>query len=87
MGDYAFGGGCLPHSPAVEQSVACGNRESEGSRTLSMGEGRFAKTVPIYFSTDNMFDVGEDWGTPISPTYKLPFMFTRGSGRASADVP
>ncbi len=41
-----------------------------------MGEGRLAKTVPIYFSTDDTFDVGEDWGTPISHDYQLPFKFT-----------
>jgi hypothetical protein len=52
-----------------------------GTGTLSVngkkvGEGRIAKTVPVYFSTDDTFDVGEDWGTPVSPTYKPPFKFT-----------
>jgi arylsulfatase len=34
------------------------------------------RTVPIIFSTDDTFDVGEDWGTPVSPTYEPPFTFT-----------
>ena len=52
-----------------------------GTGTLSVngkkvGEGRIEKTVPVFFSTDDTFDVGEDWGTPVSPTYKPPFRFT-----------
>jgi hypothetical protein len=52
-----------------------------GMGTLSIngkkvGEGRLAKTVPIMFSTDDTFDVGEDWGTPVSHDYALPFKFT-----------
>ncbi len=52
-----------------------------GTGTLSIngrkvGEGRIEKTVPVVFSTDDTFDVGEDWGTPISPTYQPPFRFT-----------
>jgi arylsulfatase len=39
-------------------------------------EGRIEKTVPVYFSTDDTFDVGEDWGTPVSPAYQPPFTFT-----------
>ncbi|MFI6826472.1 arylsulfatase [Kribbella sp. NPDC050241] len=42
----------------------------------AVGNGRIDKTVPVYFSTDDTFDVGEDWGTPISPAYKPPFRFT-----------
>jgi hypothetical protein len=30
----------------------------------------------IIFTTDDTFDVGEDWGTPVSPTYEPPFTFT-----------
>ena len=52
-----------------------------GTGTLSVNgtnvaEGRIDKTVPVYFSTDDTFDVGEDWGTPMAPTYKPPFTFT-----------
>ena len=52
-----------------------------GTGTLSVNgkkvaEGRIEKTVPVYFSTDDTFDVGEDWGTPVSATYQPPFTFT-----------
>jgi hypothetical protein len=33
-----------------------------------MSEDRIEKTVPVYYSTDDTFDVGEDWGTPVSST-------------------
>jgi hypothetical protein len=32
--------------------------------------------VPYLYSYGDTFDVGEDWCTPVSPTYKLPFKFT-----------
>ena len=41
-----------------------------------VAEGRIEKTVPVVFSTDDTFDVGEDRGTPVSPTYQPPFRFT-----------
>ena len=52
-----------------------------GTGTLSVNgskvaEGRIDKTIPVVFSTDDTFDVGADWGTPISPTYQPPFKFT-----------
>lgn len=58
-----------------------GGRGKGGTGTMSIngrkvGEGRIARTVPVYFSTDDTFDVGEDWGTPVSPTYAIPFKFT-----------
>jgi hypothetical protein len=31
--------------------------------------------VAFIFSTDDTFDVGEDWGTPVSPTCEPPFKF------------
>lgn len=58
-----------------------GGKAKGGTGTLSIngkrvGEGRIAKTMPQQFSTDDTFDVGEDWGTPVSPTYKCPAKFT-----------
>jgi hypothetical protein len=41
-----------------------------------VAEGRIDKTVPVVFSTDDTFDVGEDRGTPVSPAYQPPFKFT-----------
>jgi len=62
-----------------------------GTGTISIdgkkvGEGRLARTVPVYFSTDDTFDVGEDWGTPVSPTYELPFKFTGDLQRVTVEV-
>ena len=42
----------------------------------TVGEGRIDKTVPVYFSTDDTFDIGEDWGTPMADTYEPPFALT-----------
>ena len=41
-----------------------------------MGEGRIEKTVPVYFSTDDPFDVRDDWGTPIASASTTPFKCT-----------
>jgi len=35
--------------------------------------GRIERTMPILFSFDLTFDVGEDWGTAVADTYELPF--------------
>ena len=58
-----------------------GGKGKGGNGTLSIngkkvGEGRLAKTVPTMFSTDDTFDVGEDWGTPVAHTYEMPAKFT-----------
>ena len=62
-----------------------------GKGTLSINgrkaaEGRIKRTVPVVFSTDDTFDVGEDWGTPVSPTYKLPFKFTGALKQVTVEV-
>ena len=62
-----------------------------GTGTLSVngkkvGEGRIEKTVPVQFSTDDTFDVGEDWGTPVSPTYKPPLKFTGTLKQVTVEV-
>ena len=51
-----------------------------------VGEGRIDKTVPVYFSTDDTFDVGEDWSTPVSATYKPPFRFTGTLKKGSVEA-
>jgi arylsulfatase A-like enzyme len=38
--------------------------------------GRIDRTVPIRYSMDETFDVGEDTGTPVSLDYDVPFKFT-----------
>ena len=67
----------------IRFDFACGGggMGKGGMGTLSIngrkvGEGRIEKTVPVVFSMDDTFDVGEDRGTPISPTYQPPFQFT-----------
>ena len=62
-----------------------------GTGTLSVNgskvaEGRIDKTVPVVFSTDDTFDVGEDWGTPVSPTYQPPFKFTGTLNQVTIEV-
>ena len=68
-----------------------GGRGKGGMGTLlvngkKVGEGRIAKTMPVQFSTDDTFDVGEDWGTPVSPTYKPPFKFTGTLRKVTVEV-
>jgi hypothetical protein len=62
-----------------------------GTGTLSVNgskvaEGRIEKTVPVVFSTDDTFDVGADWGTPVSPTYQTPFEFTGTLNQVTIEV-
>jgi arylsulfatase A-like enzyme len=41
-----------------------------------VAKGRIERTIPIRFSFDETFDVGEDTGTPVSENYDVPFKFT-----------
>jgi arylsulfatase len=43
-----------------------------------VAEGRIPQTIPIRFSLDETFDIGEDTGTPVVEDYvdKMPFAFT-----------
>lgn len=41
-----------------------------------IGEGRVERTVPVRFSMAETFDVGLDSGTPVSPRYASPAVFT-----------
>jgi arylsulfatase A-like enzyme len=52
-----------------------------GIATLSadgrpIAQGRVDRTVPVRFSLDETFDVGEDTGTPVSEDYDVPNRFT-----------
>jgi arylsulfatase len=44
----------------------------------AVAEGRIPQTVPVRFSLDETFDVGEDTGTPVVEDYvdKMPYRFT-----------
>ena len=51
-----------------------------GTGTLSVdgkkvAQGRIDRTMPIRFSLDETFDVGEDTGTPVNLDYDVPFKF------------
>ena len=43
-----------------------------------VAQGRIDRTIPVRFSLDETFDIGEDTGTPVIETYvdKMPFRFT-----------
>jgi arylsulfatase len=43
-----------------------------------VAEGRIERTVPLRFSLDESFDIGEDTGTPVAEDYadRMPFRFT-----------
>ncbi len=41
-----------------------------------IAQGRIANTMPVRFSLDETFDVGEDTSTPVSEDYDVPFKFT-----------
>jgi hypothetical protein len=41
-----------------------------------VAKGRIERTIPIRFSFDETFDVGEDTGTPVNENYDVPFKFT-----------
>jgi arylsulfatase len=43
-----------------------------------VAQGPIARTVPVRFSLDETFDIGEDTGTPVVEDYvnKMPFAFS-----------
>jgi arylsulfatase len=41
-----------------------------------VAQGHIANTIPVRFSFDETFDIGEDTGTPVSLEYDVPFKFT-----------
>lgn len=58
-----------------------GERGKAATVTISangtkIGEGRLEKTIPIQFSLNEGLDIGEDVGSAVDFTYKLPFKFT-----------
>jgi arylsulfatase len=62
-----------------------------GTGTLSVdgqqvAQGRIENTVPVRFSFDETFDVGEDTGTPVSEDYDVPFAFTGKLNRVTVEL-
>ena len=62
-----------------------------GTGTISVdgtqvAQGRIERTVPIRFSADETFDVGEDTGTPASRDYDVPFKFAGTIGKVAVHL-
>jgi hypothetical protein len=53
-----------------------------------VARGRIERTVPLRFSLDESFDVGEDTGTPVAEDYadRMPFRFTGTLRRLVIDL-
>ncbi|HZF41627.1 MAG TPA: arylsulfatase, partial [Blastocatellia bacterium] len=51
-----------------------------------IGEGRFEKQVPLYFTANETFDVGCDTCSPVSDQYESPFAFTGKIKRVVVDI-
>jgi arylsulfatase len=51
-----------------------------------VAEGQLPKTIPILISLNEGLDVGEDYGSPVDFTYKLPFRFTGGIEKVTFDL-
>ena len=69
------------HSIVFDFKYDGGGIGKGGTGTLSvdgkkLAEGRIANTMPVRFSFDETFDVGEDTGTPVNEDYDVPFKFT-----------
>jgi arylsulfatase len=58
-----------------------GERGKGGTITISangskVGEGKLPRSIPLQISLGEGLDIGEDVGSPVDFTYKLPFTFT-----------
>jgi arylsulfatase A-like enzyme len=68
-----------------------GERGKGGSVTISangkkVAEGKLPRTIPIQFPLAEGLDIGEDVGSPVDFTYKLPFTFTGKIERVTYDL-
>ena len=83
----------LPAGPAkivLNFDYAGGGRGKSAKATLSVndhavGQVRIPETVPMAFSFDDTFDVGEDSSSPVGD-YKSPFRFTGMIHRIDFDI-
>jgi arylsulfatase len=51
-----------------------------------VAEGELPKTIPIQISLGEGLDIGEDVGSAVDFTYKLPFKFTGTIDNVSVDL-
>jgi arylsulfatase A-like enzyme len=52
----------------------------------SVATGDIARTVPSRFSSDETLDVGEDFGTPVTRDYDVPFTFNGEIDKVTVDL-
>ena len=75
VADFAYDGGGLGKGATVTLSA----------NGTTIGEGRIDKTVPVVYGTDG-FDIGGDYGSPVSPDYMAPFVFTGTLEQVTIDL-
>lgn len=69
------------HTVVFDFKYESGGIGKGGTGTLivdgkQVAQGRIANTVPVRFSFDETFDIGEDTGIPVREDYDVPFKFT-----------
>ncbi len=75
MADFAYDGGGMGKGATVTLSA----------NGTTIGEGRVDKTVPVMYGIDG-FDIGGDYGSPVSPDYQAPFIFTGTLEQVTIDL-
>jgi arylsulfatase len=75
----------------VEFKYDGGGLAKGGNVTMFMNdkkvaEGRVDKTVFGRFSADETFDIGRDYGSPVSDLYSSPFKFSGSVNRVEVDI-
>ena len=75
VADFAYDGGGMGKGATVTLSA----------NGTTIGEGRIDKTVPVMYGIDG-FDIGGDYGSPVSPEYQAPFIFTGTLERVTIDL-
>jgi arylsulfatase A-like enzyme len=76
---------------AVDFKYDGGGMGKGGAVTLTangkkIAEGRMEKSIPVQFSLGEGLDVGEDIGSPVDFTYKLPFKFGGKVEKVTVDL-
>jgi arylsulfatase len=76
---------------AVDFKYDGGGMGKGGAITLTangkkIAEGRLEKSIPVQFSLGEGLDVGEDVGSPVDFTYKLPFKFGGQIEKVTVDL-
>jgi arylsulfatase len=80
------------HTVHLDFAYDGGDPGSGATATLSVdgkqvATGRIDQTVPVRFSLDETFDIGEDSGTPVVRDYDVPFRFTGEIKKVVVDLP